>query len=508
MRKKKAFINASVNIISFIISFIPNLVVRRYFLQTLGSDILGLSSLYTNIIGWISIIEMGIGTTIIYSLYKPFAHENKEEINGYMKLYRKFYRIIGIIVLIIGFVISPFVKFFINGNIEENIVIVGFIMYLLNTFLSYMFTHRLCILNVAQNGYKVTIATTISKLVIATLQVVMLNLYPNFILYILIQIVINLIYYIMINVYISNQYPWLNEADGQLEKEKEKNLLKNVKAMFMHKIGELVVLSTDNIVISKFVGLTELSKYTSYNMIISAFQSIVTNGLRGITASIGNMLIEGNKLKAYDIHKKVFFINFWVVSFLTISLYNTLNQFVVIWIGKENLLDNYTFLVILINMYFASMRGSIERFQEGSGYYQQDRYAPMVEAAINLIVSIALVSKIGIVGVFIGTLVSNFTVVFWTKPYVVYKYVFNVELKEYFKMYFKYAFIAYLVLLITNKLTLGFKFEYTISAFIINVLINILTINSIYVLLFMKKDEFKYFTKTFKFSKKKQIVQQ
>ena len=321
----------------------------------------------------------------------------------------------------------------------------------------------------------------------------MLKFYPSFILYIFIQLVINLIYYIVINSYVCKEYNWLCQGNEILEPKAKKDLLKNVKAMFLHKIGTLIVFSTDNLVISKFLGLTSLAIYTNYQIVIGALQNIIKMGLGGITASVGNLLAENDKAKAYDIHKKIFFLNFWITSFVVISLYNTLNQFVVIWLGNNNLIDSLTFSVVLINLYFTLMRESVERFQEGSGHFYEDRYAPLCEAAINLSISLILVNYIGLPGVFIGTLISNFAVVFWTKPYVIYKYVFKDKLYKYFEMYFKYTFIGIILLVITNYLTIPVKFSYKFSSFIINCLINIVVINGIYLIVFCKTDEFKYY---------------
>ena len=261
----------------------------------------------------------------------------------------------------------------------------------------------------------------------------------------------------------------------------------------MHKIGSLVVLSTDNIVISKFVGLTELAKYTNYYMIIDALQSIVSKGLNGVTATIGNLLTDGDKDRAYDVHKKIFFINFWVVSFIVISLYNTLNQFIGLWVGTKYFLNYSAYVMLLFNLYFSAMRGSVERFQEGSGNYRQDRYAPLCEAIINLGTSIFLVRKIGITGVFVGTFISNIMVIFWTKPYVVYKYVFDRKLIEYFKMYFRYLVIAVIPLIVTSYMTKNIKKNFDVGSFISNCFINIVIINIIYFIIFFRSEEFKYF---------------
>ncbi|EOU2062761.1 O-unit flippase, partial [Clostridium perfringens] len=498
MRTKKAIINSSVNIISFLISFVPNLIIRRIFMETLGNDMLGLNSLYTNIIGWLSIIEMGIGSAIIYLLYKPFVNNDKKSIRAYIKFYGWFYKIIGFIILILGILIIPFLKYFIKGQINIKMASLVFLLFLINSFITYLFSNRLCILNVAQEDYKITIGITTSKLIIAIFQIIMFKIYPSFILFILIQLIINFIYFWMMNLYVTKCYPWLNQGNEKIEYNEKKELMKNIRAMFMHKIGSLVVNSTDNIVISKFVGLGALANYTNYQIIISALQSIVSQGLSGLTSSIGNMIASENKEQWYETYKKIFFINFWIVSFITISLYNTLNQFVMIWMGKDFLLDKLTFVVILINMYFSSMRGSVEQFKNASGNFYQDRYAAIFESLINLISSLILVNKIGISGVFIGTLISNFTVVFWTKPYVVYKYVFNKNLIEYFKLYFRYLAISVIPLIITNYLTSAFKVKFNFISFLINCIINIVVINIIYICIFFKTNEFRYYVSLLK----------
>lgn len=493
MRQRKALINSSANMLSFLIVFVPNLILRRVFLEELGSNWLGLNSLYSNIISWLSIAELGVGTAIIFSLYKPYANNDKKKIKAYIKFYESFYKKIGIFILIMGIIIAPFLKYFIEDNLDFKIVILTFILFILNSFISYMFSHRLCILNVSQESYKITYGTMFSKLAIIFLQVFMIKIYPSFIVYSIIQLVINLFYFILIDNYVKKKYNWLVNLDEDLDSNEKGMLLTNVRAMFIHKIGSLIVFSTDNIVISKFVGLTILGRYSNYQMIISAVQTLIGNVFNGLTSSIGNLIAEDDKEKIYDIHKKIFFLNFWIVSFVIIAFYNTLNQFVVIWVGKENLLDNVTFIIILINLYFTLMRASVTRFQEGSGHFQQDKYAALLEAIINLGCSLILVNYLGLVGVFIGTLISNLTIIFWTKPYVVYKYVFNKNVGLYYIQYFKYLLIGILTLIVTSYLSQPFQYQYSFGAFIINCLINIIIINSIYILIFYKTEEFKYY---------------
>lgn len=493
MRLKKASINVFVNLLTYILGILPSFIVRRVFLEALGNEMLGLSSLYGNIIGLLSMVELGVGSAIIYALYKPFAEGDKEKVKGYLDFFAKFYRIVGTIIFVLGLLMIPFLHLFIGNEVALLDAQFYFVLFLINTVISYFFSYKLCILNVAQEQYKISIVTTFCRLLVSILQFTLLRIYPSFYGYILIQIVIDSMYFLFMNLYIDKKYKWLKSTVGRITKEERKSLTKNVKAIFMHKIGSTFVFGVDNIVISSFINLTVVGIFNSYNMVISGINGIISSAFSGITASVGNLLVDGSSEDIYKVHKRLFFISFWIVSFATISLFNTLKQFVLLWLGEGQILDQLTINIILINFYFVLMRASVERFKEGGGVYYQDRFAPLVEGVINLATSIILVNIIGLPGVFLGTLISNVSVVFWIKPKMVYKYIFHRKLSEYFKMYFKYLLIGLVPLFITYLATMPLKEVNGILAFVANCIINIVLINLIYFIIFRKNEEFMYF---------------
>lgn len=495
MRTQKAMKNASVGMITYVLAFIPQFILRKLFLDILGEEILGLNSLFTNLISYLSIVELGIGSAIIFSLYRPFAEGNQKKIRGYLDYYAKFYKTVGTIIFVLGLILLPFLHFFINNDVEVNSQQVQwyFILFLVNTYISYLFTYKFCILNVAQENYKVSIANTLTRIITAVLQFIGLIIFPRFDIYILIQIIANLIQYIILNRYIDTKFKWLSTVKGEITNQERVNLIKNVKALFIHKIGFIFVFGTDNIVISTFISLSAVAKYNNYNMIINAIQGVVQSAIGAITPSIGNLLVEKDASEAYTVHKRLFFLNFWISSFVVIVLYNLSTQFVTFWLGHDATIDNLTLSVLLINFYFSLMRSTVESFKEGSGRYHEDRYASLFESAINLVFSIILVRKIGLVGVFIGTFISNMTVLFWIKPLITYKYVFNRPLIDYFKTYFKYCLIALIPLGVTMILTQGIKSNSTFLMLMINGIINTLIINVIYLFIFRKDENFIYF---------------
>lgn len=496
MRLKKASTNVIVNMLTFIISLLPSFILRKAFLDSLGNELLGLNSLYTNIIGLISIVELGIGSAIIYSLYKPFADKNYSKINGYLSYYSRVYKIVGFIILSIGLCMTPFINTLYNGSIDLSSAQKYFLLMLINTYISYLFSYKLCVLIVAQEEYKISIATALSKLTISIIQIISLEIYPSLYIYLLIQIIINTIYYISLNYYINRRFRWVGNKET-LNRTEIKELNKNIKAIFMHKIGGMLVFGTDNIIISAFISLTTVGIFNSYQLIIGSAQGLISSSLSGVTASIGNLLTNGDEKEAYLVHKRLFFISFWIISMITISLFNTIHQFVGIWLGKGQLLDSITTAFILINFYFILMRGPTERFKESGGIYHQDRYAPFIEAAINLGSSLLLVKYIGLPGVFLGTLISNLCIVFWLKPLLVYRHIFKVSITRYFIMYFKYLGIASIPLVITGLITHNISKSSSVTIFILNCFINIVTINIIYLVILRKTEEFLYFKNIF-----------
>lgn len=495
MRTQKAMKNASIGMLTYILAFIPQFILRKIFLETLGEDTLGLNSLFMNLISYLSIIEMGIGSAIIFSLYRPFAEDNRVKIKGYLDYYARFYRIVGTFIFILGILLLPFLHLFITNDLEVNIQQSQwyFVLFLINTYMSYLFTYKFCILNVAQENYKVSIANTIAKILTAVIQFIGLIILPRFDIYIFIQIIVNLIQYIILNRYIDKKFVWLKAINGEITKQEKADLTKNVKALFIHKIGSIFVFGTDNIVISAFINLAAVARYNNYNMIINAIQGVVRAAIGAITPSIGNLLVEKDASEAYKVHQRLFLLNFWISSFVVIVLYNLSTQFVTVWLGKDAIIDNLTLSIILINFYFFLMRSPVESFKDGSGRYHEDRYASIFEAGINLIFSIILVQKIGLAGVFVGTFISNVAVLFWVKPLITYKYVFKRPLIDYFKTYFKYCLITLIPLGLTIALTQSIKLSNTFLMVVLNGIINTVVINIIYLLIFWKDENFIYF---------------
>ncbi|MFD1031916.1 lipopolysaccharide biosynthesis protein [Metaplanococcus flavidus] len=493
MRTKKAELNFIMNLAMISIGLLPLFFLRKVFLDALGSEYLGLVALFTSLIGFLSLAELGISTAIVYALYKPYAENDTEKIMGYVQFYTKFYRTIGLIIFITGLALMPFLPLFIKGDLDINDVRIYFLLTLASTVITYFFSARFSLLIAAQEGYRITVAQTASIVLIAFLQMAALYLYESFFLYLIIQLVINLFYLLILNAYIKKRFKWSSGKSGTIKIEEKRDLKKNIKALFIHKIGEFAVFGTDNLLISYYINIATVGIYNSYYMVISVATKMVQTAFNGITASIGNLLVEADKEKVYAIHKKLFFFNFWIASFIAISMFNTIQQFVLLWLGDSQFLDMFTISIILLNLYITLLRASVEKFKDAGGLYRQDQYSAILEAVVNLGFSIWLVQYFGLAGIFLGTLISNITVVFWIKPKIVYKYIFQEKLRKYFIMYFKYFSLALIALALTSLATMNLRTIVTIPAFLLNCFLNIGIINIFYIIIFRKKDEFLFF---------------
>ncbi|MEG2289453.1 MAG: O-unit flippase [Clostridium sp.] len=492
MRVKHAKKNVIYGTMTYVLLMALTFVNRRIFIDVLGQDMAGLQGLLQNLLSLLNLVESGVGMAIMFSLYKPFAEDDRIQIKSTVTLYSKIYKISGTILLVGGIILSGCLGIFVKNQIPMGYARICFILYIIDTTLTYYFSYKTCMLYASQSGYVISFWDFIFKFLRSAVQIIVLFVFKSFLVFILIQIITNIGYLVTINYIIAKKFPWFKTTEVSTVQGKD-NIIKNIKALFIHKIGSFVVFGTDNIVISYFINLKTVAMYTNYSMVISFCQNFINKIFDGLTASIGNLLTEKDSEKAFQVFNKLMFLNFWISSFVTISLYNTLDDFVRIWLGKEFVLDNIVIIVLLMNFYITTMRMCIDKFKESGGLYYEDRYAPLFEITINLVFSIVLVNYIGLVGVFIGTLISNLTVIFWVKPKIVFKNVFNRGLGEYFKRYIGYMSLGIIPLGLTIYLGRAINFDSLFITFILKVILNIVVINLTYIIIFYRNKEFLYY---------------
>lgn len=477
--------------IGIIISFFARIV----FLYTLNTEYLGLNGLFTNILAVLSLAELGVGTAMNFSLYKPLAEKNKEKLKSLMYLYKKAYITIGSVILILGIAFSPLMPYFINKmpNIPENIYFI-YVLFVINTGISYFFSYKRALMISDQKRYIATFYRYGFYFLLNVAQIICLLVTRNYILFLVLQIIFTLLENICVSIKANKLYPFLKEKNiKKLEMADKKEISKNLFAMVLHKFGGIVLNSTDNIIISKFIGLVAVGLYSNYYLITNALNTVIIQIFTSIVASVGNLAVTESKQKLYDIFNKVFFINFWIFGFSSICIYILVNDFIYLWIGSEYLLSLMLVLVLVINFFITGMRRTVLTFKDALGLFWQDIYKPVIASILNLVISIILVQKIGLTGVFLGTIISTLITSFWIEPYVLYKYGFKMKVNEYFILCIKYTIITIIVGSITVFIVNTLFTSVNILTFIGKLLLCIGIPNLCFILIFRKSEEFIYF---------------
>lgn len=496
MRKERSIKNVITSLISNIIVLLFGFITQKVFINTLGDEYLGLNSLLSNIVSMLAIVELGIGSAIIYSLYEPIAKNNKEKIKSLLKFYKKTYNRIAFIVFILGLCLLPFLHFIVSTTLDVNIYLI-FMLFVIDVVFSYLLSYKRSILQADQRSDVINLIHIIYTVILNIGLILVLYGTNNYILYLIIKCLCRSFENIVISIFADKMYSYIKEESVNLDKKTYSSIVKKVKGLLFHKIGSFIVLGTDNIIISKYLGNVIVAYYSNYYLIINAASTLLSQVFSALTASVGNLLVEDNKEKSYSLFRKLMFFNFWLYSFAGIGLFLAITPFISMWVGNERVLPISVLIVLVINFYMMGMRSSIGVYKDAAGIFYEDRFIPLLESLLNIIFSLILVKPFGLLGVFIGTMISSFVVVFFSLPYFVYKNVFKNKMIDYYKMYFKYIgltiFVGIISYYLYSFIVMGIDINSYILQLIIAILVAVLMPNLIYLLIFHKTEEYKYF---------------
>lgn len=498
MRSKSSAKNLVVALIGQAFGLIISFIARIIFVKFLSDEYLGLNGLFTNLLTMLSLVELGVGSALVYSLYKPLADGDNEKVKSLMDLYRKAYNIIGGVVLIIGILFIPFYRYLISEVPSISHLDFIYILFVLNTAISYFYSYKRSLIICDQKRYIATIYRYVFYFLLNVFQIIVLFLTHNYILYLITQVVFTWLENICISIKADRMYPYLKDKNiKKLDKKELNTISKNVRAMLFHKIGGVVVNSTDNILISKLVGLIAVGMYSNYYLITSALDTITAQFFNAITASVGNLGACTNSKKVKETFNTTFFLNYLIYGVITVCLLILFNPFIEVWLGKKYLFDFGVVLVITICFYLKGIRKTCLTFKDALGLFWQDRYKPIIESIINLVASIILGIKYGVLGIFMGTIISTVTTSLWIEPYILYKYYFKENIIDYLYRFIKYTLVVVLTYLIVQKIVILISINGILGLLIKGVVSLILSI-LIMTIVFIKTNEIKHVKKIFK----------
>lgn len=491
-RTKNSIRNISFSLITTIMTILLSAIVRFFFVRNFVIEYLGLNGLFTNVISLLSITESGFGVAIAYAMYKPMANGDVNKIRQLIQYFKKMYLFVCLAVLVCGVLVIPLLPLIVKdyASLDVNFYVI-YSMFLVNTLLSFFVAHRRSLFHCGQRAdleQKITFIVTVLG---SSFQLICILLFKNYYLFVsssIIQTLFSMIFVILIT---NKKYKeYLVKPQENLDNETRKSIKKNVYALLSHKVGGAVLSGTDSILISAFVGLVILGKYSNYLLIVSALSKLLSIIVNSVQGSIGNVVATKNIDESYNIFKRLNFMYLWLVSFCSIGLAVLSNPFIECVFGQEYVFDMYIVVLIAIQFYFQYIRSLLYAFKDCCGLFWQNRYMPIAEAGINLVVSVVLGKFIGLAGIILGTIVSNLLMPFWVEPKVLYKHYFNRNLWQHFK-------IILLNLLITCAVGIlcYFLIQYivikSIWGVILKFVICILLSNGMIALLYSPTNEFK-----------------
>lgn len=497
-RLEYSILNSSISMFIYILRLLIQFVARSFFIHYLGAEYLGLNGLFSNILSFLSLAELGIGTSIVFSLYKPLAENDEKHIVSLMRLYKKAYEMIGIAIGIIGLIIIPLLPFIIkdSNNIEMTNVYLYYILFLMNSVVSYFFTYKRSLIIADQKNYLVALNDFVFLFVLNVIQIICLYLFKNFTIFLVTQIAFTLIGNISISIITDKKYPFLKKVSpDKIEPELKQEIKKNVIGNMSSKLGGVIVMGTDNILISGFVGLTAVGIYSNYSLIIVSIQNLCKQITNSITASLGNFAISGERERAFDLFKRHLFVNHSLIYFSSIILLIVINPFISIWIGSEYVLSDVTIFLIIFNYVIQVYRNTNFIFIESFGLYWEQRYKPVIEAMMNLVLSLIFLMGfgLGINGVLLGTIFSSLGFVVWFEGFVIFKNALNRPFKAFVKLFVRYILELLCSGLIVKKIMIIlFSRNNGVLFLVFEVFITGLISLIIYIFLYRKRTEFQF----------------
>ncbi|MBQ6849214.1 MAG: hypothetical protein IJN76_04065 [Clostridia bacterium] len=433
MDKRKGFLNITVSILCQVLTMVTAILVKRILIDQCGNDVNGLNTLYLSIVGFLSIAELGVGSAISFCMYKPIVEGNVAYTAALYRLFRSVYLGIGGVIWVIGLGITPFVHHFVKYyQLMDVDLHFTFMLMLLSVVITYWYGPKMSLINAHKNNYITSAITSGGTILQSVLQIAVLLLTHSFVWYLVCRIVSNLCQGIVVTAIARKQHSNILCHKADLSILDRFEIIKNIKAMFMHKVGTLLVNSADNIIISIYIGANALGSYSNYNTILVSVTNLMALMFTSLTSVLGHLYAESGKDTTKRYSDLFHVLNFCLGCVIYLGFYAIINDLVMLLFGAEMLSATIVF-VITFNAFVQFMRKSVLAFRDATGTFYNDRWKPAIEGVINVILSIAFVEiGWGIAGVLAATVITNLLICHIIEPYVLYKHAFDTTPKKYY----------------------------------------------------------------------------
>lgn len=454
-RVHRSVMNIKVGMLFYMLSLFLAFFSRKIFLDCLGAEFIGLTGMLMNIMSFLSVAELGIGTSIVYFLYKPLQEDNHEKINEVMSMLAYLYRCIGAIIGIMGIAVSLFFPWCFN-NLTTGLPLVYFAFYsfLGSSVAGYIFNYKQLLVSANQKQYLVNSYFQTIGIVQSIAQIILAYYYRNLWLWIIVGLVFTIIGIIIFNYRIQKLYPWLNInlKQGRENLKKYPEVLKKTRQIFVQKIKDFILYRSDEIMVGMFVSVVKVAFYGNYTMIINKLNFMVNILSEGLSAGVGNLIAEGNKDNIMKIFWELTATRFLILGIIIFSLLLFFQSFIGCWLGTEYQLSNIIVYLVIFNLFIRYQTAAVYIYLGSAGLFS-DVWASWTELVVNIAITLLLAPTYGIAGILLGKIISfGFISTFW-KPYYLFRQAFQRSVWEYWRGMAPY----YIIFIIFAILTIWLK---------------------------------------------------
>lgn len=473
MRTKKAIINYLTELVPQILILILGFFKVKVFLDNLGTELVGLFQLFNQLLFYLSLLDGGAGTIIGYYLYKPISENNNKSIGSILSATIKFFSIIGVAVIVLGFVLDLNIMFFIKDSTLSPIIIkFMFLILLISNVLSYFYTPYTLFMDAKQERYKYNLIVQPILVIKSILEIVLVIIFKDLFVVLIMQLIMTAIQNIVVRYLFRKNYKEIN-----LKEKADFKFVKEIKTIIPHKIGSIVANNIDIVIVSKFIAITKVVTYSSYLYIIEVLQKFVDLIAGAVLPGVGNVLVTDKK-NAYKLFKEYNYFLYYIAIVLCVPLFMSISNFVRLYYGKDIVATELVSLMFVLLLFYRIIRNSCGTFVSAAGLFKETIICVFLEATINLTLSLVLVKPLGMLGLLLGTLIAYLCSDYLIKPTLLNKKIFKEKKFSYYKESILFIALFSVLLILFKFLFSNFNinnlliwFIYSIIIFIINFVI-------------------------------------
>ena len=455
-RVHRSVMNIKVCMFFYVLSLFLAFFSRKVFLDCLGAEFIGLTGMLMNIMSFLSVAELGIGTSIVYFLYKPLQEDNHGKINEIMSMLAYLYRCIGLVIGGCGVVVSIFFPWWFSSlSTGLPLVYFAFYSFLATAMVGYLFNYRQLLVGAHQRQYVVNAYFQSIAIIQSVVQIILAYYYRNLWLWVAVGLVFTFIGCIIFNYRIRKEYPWLrvNLREGKANLRKYPEVLRKTRQIFVQRIKDFILYRSDEILVGTFVSVVQVAFYGNYTIITNKLNFLVNILSDGMGAGIGNLVAEGNDQNTMKVFWELTAIRFLITGIVVFGLLLFLQPFVTCWFGAQYRLSDLIVYLLVFNIFIFLSRGVVETYISAHGLFS-DVWAAWTELALNLTITLCLAPFYGIVGILLGKIISVFFIAMFWKPY----FLFSQGLHKSVGAYWRGMTPYYLIFMVFISITLVIRY--------------------------------------------------